>query len=350
MRTPTSEPAGVAAAAIATAAPDASAGAGPAAGTDATAARTVGPGAVDRLTGLLRRFEVEVSVLDAADPLTAPRGYGDGASPLGYLHVLSRGAIRLEAPGPPREGRQVAQPSLVLCAGPTPHRIVPIGRPAVTCAALRFVDGAVNPLLRALPRVLVVGTSVPGVAPTLALLQDEVEQVRCGRPLVAGRLMEVVLLRLLRWVFDHPDEAGVPPGLVRGMADPGIAASLVAIHDDPAGDWTLERMARVATLSRSAYAERFRVLVGEPPGAYLASYRIALAQQRLLRGDQVATIAADVGYANGSGLSRAFTARTGRSPSAWLAEVAEGPVGGPPAASLSSDDASAPEGARVIRS
>lgn len=280
-------------------------------------------GAVDRLTGLLRRFEIEVSVLDVADPLLAPRTYGaEAGPPLGHLHVLSRGVADLEMSEAPHERRRVAGPNLVLCPEPTPHRVVPIDRPAVTCAALRFADGAVHPLLRALPRVLVVGaSSAPGIAPTLALLQAEVEHVRCGQPLVAGRLLEVVLLQLLRWVFDHPDDAGVTRGLVRGMADPGLAASLVAVHDDPGASWTLERMARVAALSRSSYAERFRSVVGETPAAYLANYRIALAQQRLLRGDQVATIAPEIGYANGSGLSRAFAAHTGRSPLAWLADA-----------------------------
>lgn len=282
------------------------------------------PGAVDRLTGLLRRFEIEVSVLDIADPLLAPRGYGDETAslPLGHLHVLSRGTIDLEVLETPHERRHVTGPNLVLCPALTPHRVVPIDDPGVTCAALRFADGAVHPLLRALPRVLVVDTSVtPSIAPTIALLEAEVEHVRCGQPLIASRLLEVVLLQLLRWVFDHPDEAGITSGLVRAMADPGLAASLVAVHDDPGANWTLETMARTAALSRSSYAERFRSFVGQTPAAYLASYRIALAQQRLLRGDQVATIAPDIGYANGSGLSRAFAAHTGRSPSAWLADV-----------------------------
>ncbi|MBS1677646.1 MAG: helix-turn-helix transcriptional regulator [Actinobacteria bacterium] len=291
------------------------------------------PGEVDRLTGLLRRFEIVVSVLDIADPLSAPRGYGEEAEPPhGHLHVLSRGAIDLEM-GAARQRRRVAGPNLVLCPTPAPHRVVPIERPAVTCAALRFSGGPVHPLLRALPPVLVVSASLtPSVAPTVALLEAEVEHVRCGRPLVAGRLLEVVLLQLLRWAFDHPDDAGITRGLVRGMADPGLAASLVAVHEDPGANWTLERMARVAALSRSSYAERFRSLVDETPAAYLARYRIALAQQRLLRGDQVAAIAPAVGYANGSGLSRAFAAHTGLSPSAWLAAATAGPPDRPSAA------------------
>ncbi|MCK9249617.1 MAG: AraC family transcriptional regulator [Solirubrobacteraceae bacterium] len=288
-------------------------------------------GGVDRLTGLLRRFEVEVAFLDAVDPLARPRHYGTSGpgSGAGHLHVLSRGVADVATDG--AAPVRITGPSVLLLPRALPHRIAPVDAPAVTCASLRFADGDAHPLVRAFPPSLVVATAdVPGIAPTLDLLRGEIERVRCGQPLVAGRLLEVVLLQLLRWAFDHPDRAGVERGLVRGMADPGVAAALTALHDDPAQPWTLQRMARVAAMSRSGFAERFRSLVGETPASYLAGYRIALAQRRLLRGEPLATIAAEVGYANGSGLSRAFTARTGRSPSAWRADAAVTgrPVGG----------------------
>lgn len=260
-------------------------------------------------------------MLDAADPLGLPRAYGaDGESAqLGYLHVLSRGAIELSAlPG--GAPIRITRPSLVMTPAPLPHRIVPVDRPALTCAALRFAGGVEHPLVRALPNPLVVEIeAVAGLAPTLALLATEGERVRCGQPLIASRLLEVVMLQLLRWVFDHPDGAAVSPGLVRGMSDPGIAAALTAIHGEPAARWTLPTMARTAAMSRSGFAERFRALVGVTPAAYLAQYRITLAQQALLRGEQVATLASSLGYSSGPSLSRAFVSQTGSSPSAWLA-------------------------------
>jgi AraC-like DNA-binding protein len=279
------------------------------------------PISVDRLTGLLRRFEIEVTLLDAADPLGMPRAYGDdqASAELGYLHVLSRGAIELATLGAAGPPTQIARPSLVLTPAPLPHRISPVERPALTCAALRFAHGAEHPLVRALPNPLVVEIdAVPSLAPTLELLVSEGERVRCGQPLIASRLLEIVLLQLLRWVFDHPDAAAVSPGLARGLSDPGIAASLAAVHDDPAANWTLASMARLAAMSRSSYAERFRSLVGTTPAAYVASYRIALAKQGLLRGEQVAILARELGYASGPSLSRAFTSCTGVAPSAWL--------------------------------
>ncbi|MEH3053917.1 MAG: AraC family transcriptional regulator [Patulibacter minatonensis] len=283
---------------------------------------TSSTGSVDRLIGLLHRFEVQVTLIDGVDPLRRPQDYGTGGrEPCGHLHVLGRGAVDLRPiGGSDVPARRLEGPALVLIPGAAPHRIVPVDGPALTCAALRFAHGEGHPLVRALPRVLDVPTGeVPGLGSSLGLLAAEVDHVRCGAPLVASRLLEVILLQLLRWVFDHPQEAGISRGLVQGMADPGIAGALTAVHEEPGAAWSLDELARTATMSRSAFAARFRELVGETPAAYVAGYRVALAKQGLLRGQQVASLAAELGYANGSGLSRAFTAHTGQSPSAWLA-------------------------------
>ena len=134
-----------------------------------------------------------------------------------------------------------------------------------------------------------------------------------------------------QWVFDRPSQVGITSGFVRGMDHPGIAASLTAVHEQPGAPWTLDTLARTAAMSRSSFAARFHELVGETPAAYVAGYRIALAQQRLRSGEQVATIAPELGYANGSGLSRAFRAHVGVSPSAWLAGIAADDRTAPPA-------------------
>lgn len=281
------------------------------------------PGAVDRLTGLLRSFEVEVSVIEAADPLPSARDYAErdaGGMAIGHLHVVSRGAVRLEAASGAPSAVLIEGPHLALLPGALPHRLVPVERPAVACAALRFTSGAGHPLVRALPPLMLIDTTaVAGLDATLGLLAAETEQVRCGQPLIASRLLEVVLLQVLRWVFDRPGDAGISSGLVRAMADPGVAAALTAVHEQPGARWTLEAMARTAAMSRSAFAARFQELSGQTAGAYVAAHRVALAQQGLRRGEQIAGLAAELGYANGSGLSRAFRAQVGLSPSEWLA-------------------------------
>lgn len=278
---------------------------------------------LDRLRGLLDRFGVTATLIEA-EPLRFPRVYGAGgvAPGGGHLHVLRAGSVEVvHADGHPDPVRRtVDEPTLLLYPRPVRHELRPIDRPDVTCAALGFDHGLLHPLVRALPPVVIAPiAAVDGLGPALELLAAETERVRCGQRLLASRLLDVVLVQLLRWLLDHPGEAGIASGLVAGMAHPGIAAALAAVHAEPGAPWSLDRLAREATMSRSAFAETFRRVMGETPAAYVADYRVAIAQQRLLAGDQIVALAHELGYANASGLSRAFTTRTGQSPTAWLA-------------------------------
>ena len=55
----------------------------------------------------------------------------------------------------------------------------------------------------------------------------------CGQRLLADRLLKLVVLQLLRWLLDHPHEAGIrPPGLITGLSDPRLAT--LGLHDAPA--------------------------------------------------------------------------------------------------------------------
>ena len=131
----------------------------------------------------------------------------------------------------------------------------------------------------------------------------------------------MVLIQLLRWLIDHPAEAGIQAGLMTGLADPRLARALVAMHQTPGAPWSLADLAGHAGMSRSAFAAAFKDAVGQPPADYLADWRLALAQSRLRDGRPVKAIAAELGYANASALSRAFSRKLGASPRAWLDSV-----------------------------
>src|SRR3546814_5599989 len=83
-------------------------------------------------------------------------------------------------------------------------------------------------------------------------------RVRCGQRLLADRLFEVVVIQLMRWLLDHPQEAGIRPGFITGLSDPRLARALVAMHDGPGEPWPLERMAERAGMARTAFANTFR--------------------------------------------------------------------------------------------
>lgn len=241
----------------------------------------------------------------------------------GYLHVLRRGQLEVSHPGArdvPASMRFDA-PTLLLYPRPFTHRFhnPPEEGSDLTCARLHFDGGANNPLARALPSLIALPLArVSGLDLALELLFSETDRVHCGQRLLADRIFEVVVIQLLRWLLDHPLEAGIRPGFIAGLSDPRLARVLVAMHDAPGESWTLERMAERAGMSRTAFANTFRDVVGQTPADYLGDWRMALAQSRLREGRPIKTLAEELGYANPSALSRAFAAKVGMSPREWL--------------------------------
>jgi len=133
-----------------------------------------------------------------------------------------------------------------------------------------------------------------------------------------------VLLQLLRWLLDHPQQAQMPPGLLTGLADPQLSRTLTALHEAPGEPWSLAQMAQQAAMSRSAFAARFKAVVGDTPADYLAHWRLTLAQAHLRAGRSLKSIAHELGYANPSALSRVFAQKLGMSARDWREAVDEG--------------------------
>lgn len=92
-------------------------------------------------------------------------------------------------------------------------------------------------------------------------------------------------------------------------------AAISAMHDVPAHPWTLERLAKHVSMSRSAFASRFKELVGEAPMEYLTRWRMMVAGDRLENtGDSVSKVAEAVGYDSESAFGKAFKRVMGESP------------------------------------
>jgi AraC-like DNA-binding protein len=150
------------------------------------------------------------------------------------------------------------------------------------------------------------------------LVREESLAQRPGRELVLGRLIEVLLIEALR---SAPAE-GAPPGLLRALADPRLAAAMRHIHGDPARAWTVVELARTAALSRSAFFERFSRAVGLAPMAYLLAWRMAMAKDLLKRsGLALAEVAERVGYSSASTFSTAFSRHVGQAPGRYAAST-----------------------------
>lgn len=280
------------------------------------------PETVDRLSTLLERFHVRASLFHTG-PLCGRTSF-EAQPDRAFLHVLRRGRLQIEHPARAGLPRHVVvdEPTLLLYPRAVHHAFVNPPREGsdFTCATLQFSGGDRNPIVAALPPLVQVPLdAVPGLRPALDLLFAETDQLRCGSRLLADRLFEVVLIQLLRWVIDHPQAVGIGSGLMMGLSDPRLARALVALHAAPQDDWTLARMASVAGMSRSAFAEAFKTVTGTTPSAYLTDWRLSVASTLLRAGQPQKLVAAELGFSTASSLSRAFKQRFESSPRDWLA-------------------------------
>ena len=179
-----------------------------------------------------------------------------------------------------------------------------------------------------LPRVVHVAARSAGqrwLAPYVAALTAEVQQGGPGSGVVTARLSDALVARALRFQMDVVAE----PGLLRGLADPYVAAALAAMHDDLARPWTVASLALLAGLSRASFAARFRQRVGTAPGGYLVGLRMTRASL-LLRDERatLATVAAQVGYGSEAAFSAAFKRCTGLAPGGYRRRALPAPGGG----------------------
>jgi AraC-like DNA-binding protein len=235
--------------------------------------------------------------------------------PQGDAHVLSSAAGMRETPD--------------LAAFPAPSTPLPVfhefggggpERARIICCFLGCDERPYNPLLAALPRVIHVSAAdrdspARWIGSLMSTAATESRSSRPGGENVLARLSELMFVETIRQHL-----ATLPPsdtGWLAGLRDPLIGHALSVLHDDPAGAWTVEKLAREVAASRSVLAERFAAMVGQPPMQYLALWRMQLASRLLLDGRDVADVASSVGYESEAAFSRAFKKLVGQSPGTW---------------------------------
>ncbi len=150
------------------------------------------------------------------------------------------------------------------------------------------------------------------LAALVAQLFREASGGRLGSAFAIRQNAQLMLLELLRGYLDQDDP---PVGWLRLLADETLAPALRVMHDRPGEQWALSDLARIAGMSRTGFAERFRNVSGSPPLTYLARWRMVLAQRALRDPEvRVKALAAELGYGSESAFSNAFKREVGQSP------------------------------------
>lgn len=268
------------------------------------------PARLDRLSALLEGLAPTVLL----DPGTADAD-GAAAAPTPEdlrLYLLTRDGMRLRLAG---RTLPVHAPAMVVMRASAPHRLEgkrPGGQGHLIRARVRLAGPVADLFLEefAEPRVLSLANDEPALRLAVTLIETELGAPRCGQPALLHRAGDILFIGLLRHLVAHPGPGAT--GLFSGLADPRIARALVAMHQRPHADWSLERLAGEAGMSRTAFASTFREVMRRTPGRYLSAIRLALARRAVDSGKGLKEAARVAGYGNVSALSRALSrARAG---------------------------------------
>lgn len=190
-------------------------------------------------------------------------------------------------------------------------------RTQIVCGAVRFDHPAAKDLVRLLPRVIRTSAwdSPEGewMQSTLRLMASESRAIRPGGETIITRLADILVIQAIRgWIAETP---AARTGWLGALQDERIGPALLHIQRAPEKPWTVESLAAAVAMSRSAFAARFRELVGETPVQYLTRWRMHTALSWLQDGEfTVAQLASRLGYRSEAAFSRAFKRIIGVAP------------------------------------
>ncbi|MBW6493884.1 MAG: AraC family transcriptional regulator [Burkholderiaceae bacterium] len=235
----------------------------------------------------------------------------DGSPPLrfheGDLLVFPRGAWHVLSAEPEIERRDSYTD-----AGPAGSGA------GLVCGQLMFAARTQNPVLDALPDVLVLPTrgeaNAALLGPLTALLAAEASNMLPGRGVILDRLAEVLFVSVLR----HAVQTGlIRGGILGALTDARLGRALAAFHRAPGQPWRLSELAAAAGVSRSVFSDQFQQLVGIAPMQYVTHWRMETAAICLRTSNEsVAQVAAAFGYQAEASFRRAFKRHHGIGPGA----------------------------------
>lgn len=297
---------------------------------------------MDSLSTILRSIRLRGSVLSLAD-LSAPWGVATrGAERAAIFHavlegrgelrrgaqvvpvergdvvVLTRGDPHELADGPGTRARPIVE--IMRSADPVPTLYVRGGGAPtqLLCGLFHLDHAAAESFLALLPDLLHLraaerGARAAWIRSTLELMLAETRERSEGFEAVVTRLADVLFVELLR-----NSALGASRGWLAALHDVQIGRALAMLHADPRARWDVDLLASRVGMSRSRFFARFSELVGEPPAAYLARWRMSVAADILRREDvSTAHLAEAAGYSSEEAFSRTFRRHLGMSPAAY---------------------------------
>ena len=186
----------------------------------------------------------------------------------------------------------------------------------LVCGYFGFNEEIAHPLIESLPPLIHVKASEHREHVWLDVMFQQIDKESRtrlpGHQEVLRRLSEIVFIQILRAFLEEGPQS---TRFLTALVDPQLRRVLDAIHANPSSDWTLERLAKIAGMSRTVFVEQFRTKLGVTPMKYVADWRLQKAQALLRQASlTVGEVARSVGYESEASFNRAFSQHFGRSP------------------------------------
>lgn len=294
-----------------------------------------------------------MDALSAVLRLSRPRGYAVGATDVGgdvaiafpahagvYVYCVARGECLLQVDSEPAVHRLGVGDCVVLSSGRpfvlasdldlprTDAAQVFEGRPngsigtwkggggcLMFAAHFEFDPGFTRFMFDCLEPVVRIHDEQAQLSQREAIEQmiAELQSAQPGHEVVVEHLVHIALVKLLR--FHLGEEGPRRTGWLYALADRSLGLAIGAMQRDPSHPWTVASLGRVAAMSRTAFAVRFKAATGFGPLDFVTRLRMLVAARKLREpGMRIATVAREVGYDSESAFSMAFKRVMGAAP------------------------------------
>ncbi|MEH6609011.1 MAG: cupin domain-containing protein [Halioglobus sp.] len=249
------------------------------------------------------------------------------------FHVVSKGSCYLHRP----DSAPVAlhPGDLIFVPRNSPHNLcdtferpapeTPVNSPAeqvsgpsttLICGRVDFPEAYWNPLLEALPDYIILPGSESEdttLGSVIAALTREAEERPAASDVVLNRLADVLFVEVVRKFVSQQHNST----FLAAVADAKLSRALVEFHAAPGNNWSVQSLAEVACMSRSAFADRFHQLTGIAPMNYVTRWRMQHGYHQLTTGTcSIREIAESCAYQSEEAFSKAIKKEFGQSPRA----------------------------------
>ena len=133
-------------------------------------------------------------------------------------------------------------------------------------------------------------------------------------------MKQCVILLLRRQLL----RANAEPDFPSILDDHRLQRAVTTVLEHPAATYSVDTLATVAGMSRSAFADRFAKSLGQTPMEFVQQVRLRLGAELLRTTDlPIKVIAASAGYSSRSYFSRAFRQAHGTDPRSFRIQAAQ---------------------------